>query len=157
MERTIFTWNSMYMAWADMAWADLAWISPRERRGWGTLCCQCAQADPRSVLPTCPFPSSLPAQLTKRVLPTRGGQALLTHRVLEGLKEERLTGVSQPSVVCQESNVKFFKQLCFSGDVAPRTRLLLLRSATVPKGHRVDPKECPLALSLEFTDGFREK
>lgn len=48
--------------------------------------------------------------------------------------------------------MEFFKQLCSSGDAAPRTRLLLLRNTMVPKGHRGDPKERPLALSLGTVD-----
>lgn len=51
----------------------------------GSLKCQ---ADPRSILGTCPFPSSLPAQLPKRVVSARGQQAPLA-RTAEGGEADR--------------------------------------------------------------------
>lgn len=141
IERTIFIWE-------NMASTDLALTPPRDQHGQGTFWCKCTQAvwhdspprPARSILATCIFPCCLQPSCTadkmrcvnKMIVGTTRTQCFVRGKWGKAGQE-----ISQPSVFCQESNVKYFKQLCFLGDAAPRNT-----ATSLEKYHRDKRTSC---------------
>lgn len=149
----------------NMAWTDLVLISSWNRQGQRTFWCECPRADWRDSLPRAAgsifghvdFPCCLQLSCTDDKMPRVNKKIVGTTRTqwfVRGKWGKAGQGISQPSMFHQESHVKYFKQLSFLGDAAPRTQLLLWRNTAVPKGHHVDPKQYPLALKLRTVDSL---